>query len=159
MNTEDSVSTDVAASLTAAPSAGAAQLDPRGLLAKLQEVSVTFRDFKPVALRIDKSIMGRFPDLDKKVVRIAMRMHTASTRYLKAVEKGSHRYDLDGNESGELTQEHREHAAQTLKERFAEAAKKKRERQKEELDRQRAEEAERRKAEKLQQLVGRFAKR
>ena len=133
-------------------------LDPKGLLAKLQEISPTFRDCKPVALRIDKSIQERFPDLDRKIIRIAMRMHTTSTRYLKAVEKGTHRYDLNGDECGEIAAEHREHAAQTLKERFAEAARRKRDKMKEEAVRQREEVAEQRRVEKLQQLVGRFSR-
>lgn len=133
-------------------------VDPRALLAMLQAASVTFRDYKPVALRIDKTVGERFPEVDRKVVRAAMRIHTNSTRYLKSMEKATHRYDLDGNENGEVSEEHRGHAAQTLKERFAESARKKREKQKQDELRQREEEAERRKAEKLQQLVGRFSK-
>lgn len=133
-------------------------LDPRGLLQKLQEVSITFREYRPVALRIDKAVAERFPEIDRKVIRSAMRTHTASTRYLKAMEKATHRFDLDGNACAEVAEEHRAHAAQTLKERFAEVARRKREAQKQEEARRREEEAERRKAEKLQQLVGRFSR-
>ncbi len=132
---------------------------PRELLERLQEISPAFKQCRPLALRIDKAIMGRFPDVDKKVVRTAMRMHTGSTRYLKALEKATHRYDLDGKPDAELTDEHRAHAAQTLKERFAEVAKRKREQQKAEAERQRAEQAEQRKAEKLQQLMQKFGSR
>jgi len=39
-----------------------------------------------------------------------MRIHTTSTRYLKAMEKATHRFDFDGNENGELSAEHRAHA-------------------------------------------------
>ena len=138
--------------------AAAVELDPRGLLARLQQVSPTFRDFKPVALRIDKAVGARFPEADRKVIRAAMRIHTASTRYLKALEKSTHRYDLDGVEAGELSEEHKTHARETLKQRFAEATRKKREREREEADKRRAEEAEQRRNEKLQQLVGRFSK-
>lgn len=145
---------------TAAPAAAKpAGLDARGLLAKLQEVSPTFKEVKPLALRIDKAVAERFPDVDRKVIRNAMRLHTATTKYLKAVEKASARFDLDGAESGEVTEEQRQHAAQTLKERFAEVAKRKKAAAEAERERERAEEAERLKAEKLQQLVGRFAKR
>ena len=132
---------------------------PRELLERLQAVSPTFKDCRPLALRIDKAVMARFPDVDKKVVRAAMRLHTGSTRYLKALEKATHRYDFDGNPDAELTDEHRTHAAQTLKERFAEAAKRKREQQKAEAERRRAEEIEQRKAEKLQQLMEKFSTR
>lgn len=134
-------------------------LDPRGLIQALQKTSPTFRDYKPVALRIDKAVMARFPELDRKIVRTAMRMHTASTRYLKTMEKATHRYDLEGNEAGEITDEHRAHATQTLKERFAEAAKRKREQQKADDARRQAEEAEQRKTEKLQQLMSKFSSR
>lgn len=134
------------------------QPEPRALLLELQQISSTFRDYKPVALRIDKAILARFPDLGRKVVRSAMRMHTASTRYLKSMEKGTHRFDLDGNEDGEVTEEHRHFATQTLKERFAEAAQRKRDKLKQDQLRQREAEAEQRKSEKLQQLVGKFGR-
>ncbi len=158
MNTETVSATESAEATEASPHQEKPSLDPRGLLSKLQEISPTFRDYKPVALRIDKSIMERFPELERKIVRIAMRMHTTSTRYLKALEKDTHRYDLDGNQCEEITQEHREYAARTLKERFAEVARRKREKQKEEALKQREEAAEQRRADKLQQLVGRFSK-
>ncbi len=140
------------------PARPEAALDARALLKKLQEISPTFRDCKPVALRIDKSIGERFPDVDRKSIRTAMRIHTALTRYLKAMEKGTHRFDLDGNEDGEVTEEHRAHAAQTLKERFAEAERRRRDKRKQEQEQRRAEEAERRKAEKMQQLLSKFSR-
>jgi ProP effector len=133
--------------------------DPREVLRQLQEASPTFRDCKPLALGIDKAVSERFPEFDRKSVRTAMRMHVNSTRYLKAVEKATERFDLDGNVAGEITDEHRGHAAQTLKERFAAVAKRKRDEQKEQQERERAEQAEQRKAERLNQLVGKFSKR
>src|SRR5690554_2131415 len=136
-----------------------AGIEPREVLRRLQEVSPTFRDCKPLALGIDKAIHARFPEFERKTVRTAMRMHVSSTRYLKAVEKATERFDLDGNVDGEVTEEHRSHASQTLKERFAAAAKRKREEQKEQQARERAEKAEQRKAERLQQLVGKFSRR
>jgi ProP effector len=80
-----------------------------------------------------------------------MRLHTASTRYLKAVEKAAARFDLDGKEDGAVTDEQRAHARQTLKDRFAESAKRQKAKREEE-------EAEQRRAEKLQQLLGKFSK-
>jgi len=134
------------------------RLDARALLVMLQEASPTFRDVKPLALRIDKAIAARFPDLDRKVIRTAMRLHTASTRYLKVMEKATARFDLDGKEDGEVTEEQRTHAKQTLKERFAESTKRKKAALDAEKAKRDAEEAERRKAEKLQQLLGKFSK-
>ena len=99
----------------------------------------------------DASILARFPEFDRKNLRIALRMHTASTKYLKAVERGAERFDLDGNPAGEVTQEQRQHAATTLKERFAAVARQQRELRE-------AEEAERRREEKLKQLVTKFGR-
>ncbi len=154
----DAPSSDTPDAPDGAGAGSTARIDARALLARLAELSPTFRECRPVALRIDKAVAARFPDVDRKVVRAAMRLHTGSTRYLKALEKATHRFDLDGNEDGELSAEHREHAAQTLKERFAEVARRKREQAKEEAARQRAEQAEQRKTEKLKQLVSKFAK-
>lgn len=144
-----------------APAAAAktSSIDARALLAKLQEASPTFREWKPLALRIDKAVAERFPEADRKVIRSAMRLHTASTRYLKVMEKATARFDLDGKEEGEVTEEQRAHARLTLKERFAESAKRKKAALEAEKAQREAEEAERRKAEKLQQLVGKFGKK
>jgi len=165
MNTEtrsdaplDPQTADADAQTAAEPKAAKPQIDARGLLQKLQESSPTFNDVKPLALRIDKAIAARFPDVERKVIRNAMRLHTASTRYLKVMEKATARFDLDGKEDGEVTEEQRAHAKQTLKERFAEAAKRKKAVVDAEKAKREAEEAERRKTEKLAQLVGKFAK-
>ncbi len=126
-------------------------IEPRALLQQLQALSPTFRDCKPLALRIDANILERFPQFERKTLRAALRMHTASTRYLKAVERSTERFDFDGKVAGEVTEEQRTHAATTLKERFAAAAKQQRAKRE-------ADEAERRRSEKLQQLVSKFGK-
>lgn len=127
------------------------RVEPRAMLKRLQAESPAFRDCKPLALRIDAAILARFPEFDRKNLRTALRMYTASTKYLKAVERGAERFDLDGKPAGEVTAEQREHAAATLKERFAAVAKQQRERRE-------AEEAERRREEKLRQLVSKFGR-
>lgn len=128
-----------------------ARIEPRAMLQRLQAECAAFRDCKPLALKIDASILARFPDFDRKNLRTALRMHTASTRYLKAIERSRERFDLDGMPAGEVTDEQRSHAAATLKERFAAVAKQQREKRE-------AEEAERRRNEKLQQLVSKFGR-
>lgn len=133
-------------------------LEPRSLLQKLQEQSPTFRDFKPLAIRIDTNILERFPEFEKKTLRTALRMHTASTRYLKAMERATERFDFEGKVAGEVTDEQRTHASTTLKERFAAAAKQQRAKREAEEAKRAAEEAERRRGEKLQQLVSKFGK-
>lgn len=54
--------------------------------------------------------------VSKTRLRAALRVYTSSWRYLYGVKKGVQRVDLDGNECGELTQEHVEHARQQLDE-------------------------------------------
>ena len=77
-----------------------------------------FRDCLPLAIGIHKAIVARLPELDPQQLRAAMRMHTASTRYLKALAQASSRFDLDGEAAGEVTAEQRQQALTTLRERF-----------------------------------------
>jgi ProP effector len=115
-----------------------------------------FREFRPLALGIHKAIIDRMPEVDTAQLRLAMRLHTASTRYLKALQAASERFDLDGNPAGEVTAEQREVASTTLRERF-----------KKQADRRKAEalalkaaqaeqEAQQKRQEKLAQLAARF---
>ncbi|WP_206186254.1 ProQ/FINO family protein [Thauera propionica] len=136
---------------SAAPAAPKQRIEPRTLLQRLQKEFAAFRDCKPLALKIDASIAERMPEIDRKSLRAALRMHTASTRYLKAVERSQQRFDLDGQPAGEVTEEQRTHAATTLKERFAAVAKQQKEKRE-------AEAAEKRRTEKLQQLMSKFGR-
>ena len=136
---------------TAEVAAPRKRVEPRALLQRLQKEFSAFRDCKPLALKIDASIAERMPDIDRKSLRAAMRMHTASTRYLKAVERAQQRFDLEGQPLGEVTEEQRAHASSTLKERFAAVAK-------QQKDKREAEAAEKRRTEKLQQLMTKFGR-
>ncbi len=81
-----------------------------------------FRNHSPLAIGIDRQIFALLPDLEKKALRLAMRSHTISTRYLKEMEKGTVRLNLDGTPAGEVTDENRQHAAELLRERFKKQA-------------------------------------
>lgn len=123
----------------------------RTLLKSLQESFPVFRDYSPLAIGIDKQLLERRPELDRKILRIALGMHTNSLRYLKTMEKASHRQDIDGNSGDEVTEAHRSHARETLRERFKkDAERRKAQREAEALERQRAE--------KLSQLVDKFGR-
>ncbi|EGF33936.1 Putative ProQ activator of osmoprotectant transporter ProP [Oxalobacteraceae bacterium IMCC9480] len=112
----------------------------------------------PLAIGIDKQLIARQPELPRKILRIALGQHTNSLRYLKTVEKATHRHDLDGLPGDALTDEHRLRATTLLKERFKkEADQRKAVRAKEEEARLAAE-AERLHTEKLSQLAAKFAK-
>ena len=131
---------------TSTPAQGA-----RTLLKTLQSSFPVFNDYAPLAIGIDKQLLARRPDLERKVLRIALGMHTNSLRYLKTMEKATHRLGLDGNPGEEVTDEHRKHASEILRERF----KKEAERRKAQRE---AEAQERQRAEKLSLLVEKFGK-
>ena len=127
-------------------------IDARVLLKDLQTRFDVFRNFSPLAIGIDKQVFAQLPDVSKKALRLAMRSHTISTRYLKEMEKGSQRLNLDGTPAGEVTDENRLHAAELLRERFKKQA---------EQRKAAAEEAkaEQRRAEKLNQLAEKFGRK
>jgi ProP effector len=135
--------------------AAAASQSPRALLKQLQQQFKAFRDCLPLAIGIDKQVVARLPGLNRKTMRAALGIHTGSMRYLRAMEKATVRYDLDGNPGAEVTDTHRQHAKELLQERF----KKEAERKKAERDAAAQEEADRKRQEKLQQLASKFAKR
>jgi len=151
-------STNVAA---AAPSeaAAAAPATPapsaRALLKQLAQQFPPFRDFLPLAIGIDKQILAQVPDIDRKLMRAALGIHTGSQRYLRAMEKATVRYNLDGSTGAEVTDVHRKHAKDTLSERFRKEA----ERKKAEREAQAAEEAAQRRQEKLEQLTAKFSRK
>lgn len=123
----------------------------RALLQELQAQFPVFRDARPLAIGIDAALLLRLPALNRQVLRSALRQHTASTRYLKALQAATQRFDLDGNEAGEVSEAQRAHAAETLKSRFQKAA---------QLRKEQAEAAAAaaRQQEKLSQLVSKFSR-
>ena len=121
----------------------------RALLKTLQETFPVFRDYSALAIGVDKLLLTQQPDLERKVLRLALGMHTNSARYLKTMEKARHRVDLAGNIVAEVPEEHRKHASEVIRERFKkDAERRKALREAEALEKQRAE--------KLSQLVEKF---
>lgn len=124
------------------------------LLDALCERYPVIRDGKPLALGVHTAIAAQMPDASSAQLKLALRIHTASTRYLKALSLGGARFDLEGNPSGEVTVEQRDLATKGLKDRFAKGAERKRQ---EETDRK-AKEADERRNEKLNALAEKFKK-
>jgi ProP effector len=147
-DTASAASDSAAAPAAPAPSA-------RGLLKQLQQRFAPFRDCLPLAIGIDKQILAQMPDIDRKLMRAALGIHTGSQRYLRAMEKATVRFNLDGSQGAEVTDVHRKHAKDTLAERFRKEA----ERKKAERDAAAEEEAARRRQEKLQQLTAKFSRK
>ena len=149
----DAPATDAPAAAT--PAAGSDVQSPRALLKQLQEQFPAFRNCLPLAIGIDKQVLARLPGLNRKVMRAALGIHTGSMRYLRAMEKATVRFDLDGNPGAEVTDTHRQHAKEQLQERF----KKEAERKKAEREAAAKDEADRKRQEKLTQLASKFSRR
>lgn len=143
---------DSAAAPAVAPAAPA--MSARALLKQLQQEFPAFRDCLPLAIGIDKQLLARMPGLDRKTMRAALGIHTGSQRYLRAMEKATVRFDLDGTAGAEVTDTHRAHAKEVLQQRF----KKEAERKKAERDAAAAEESARLRQEKLLQLASKFSR-
>ena len=143
---------NAAAQETAAAPAPA--MSARALLKQLQQEFPAFRNCLPLAIGIDKQLLARMPGLDRKTMRAALGIHTGSMRYLRAMEKATVRYDLDGEPGAEVTDTHRAHAKELLQQRF----KKEAERKKAEREAAAAEEANRLRQEKLLQLASKFSR-
>ena len=115
------------------------------LIERLYAEIPVFRDYQPLAIGIHKSLMERFPEIDKGQVRTVMHFHTGTTRYLKAIIEGAPRFDLDGNPSGVVTAEQQAQAATTLRERSKKGA-----------ERRKAEQEAQQRQEKLLKLAEKF---
>ncbi|MCK8045522.1 MULTISPECIES: RNA chaperone ProQ [Shewanella] len=97
--------------------------DTNAILAYLYETFplcfIAEGETKPLKIGLFQDLAERLADdskVSKTQLRIALRRYTSSWRYLKCVKAGAQRIDLDGNDCGELEQEHVDHAAATLKE-------------------------------------------
>ncbi|WP_144207176.1 RNA chaperone ProQ [Shewanella donghaensis] len=74
---------------------------------------------KPLKIGLFQDLAERLAEdskVSKTQLRVALRRYTSSWRYLKGVKTGVQRIDLDGQDCGELEQEHIDHAQLTLKE-------------------------------------------
>lgn len=153
--TQTESSTDSTAdSQPATPSSSKAEAvqAARALLKGLEARFAVFREVSPLAIGIDKQIIAAQPEVEKKYLRIALRNHTISTRYLKAMEKATVRRNLDGSEADAVNDEMRLHASTLLRERFKKNAEQKRALEE-------AAKAEKIRAEKLSQLTEKFGRK
>jgi len=140
------------------PTAPSPAQTARALIKELQEKFAVFRDCQPLAIGIDKQLLTRMPELDRKVLRTALGIHTNSLRYLKIMEKATIRFDLDGNAAAEVTDTHRAHAVETMRERFKKDAEKRKALRDAEQAARKEAEAERQRTEKLGQLLAKFSR-
>ena len=134
-------------------------VDARALLKDIQARHDIFRNFSPLAISIDKQLLAQQPDLNRKALRMALRNHTMSTRYLKEMQTGTVRFNLDGTAAGEVTEDARTHSAELLRERFKKQAELRKAEQEAARAEQEAARAEQRRQEKLSQLTEKFGRK
>ena len=134
-------------------------IDARALLKDIQTRHDVFRNFSPLAIGIDKQLLAQQPELNRKALRMALRSHTMSTRYLKEMEKAAARLNLDGTAAGEVTEDARTHSAELLRERFKKQAEQRKAVQEAARAEQEAAKAEQRRQEKLSQLTEKFGRK
>jgi hypothetical protein len=94
-------------------------MTPAAVAAKLKELFPALfgggGGFKPLKLRVQADIQQRAPGVFTKAqLSTFLRRYTGNTGYLIALGKATHRYDLDGIEAGELSDEHRGAAREEL---------------------------------------------
>lgn len=95
---------------------------PKNPTLELLQSFKTIREWLPLAIGTHKVIRKLMPDLDDKQLRLALKLHTGSTRYLKSLANGDKRFDLEGNPAGEITAEQKQQALDCLKDRFKKKA-------------------------------------
>lgn len=89
------------------------------LAERFPQCFVASGEAKPLKIGIFQDLaarLGEDPKLSKTLLRTALRQYTSSWRYLHGLKPGQARVGLDGEECGELTEEHVEHAKGALKE-------------------------------------------
>nr|MBL8409910.1 osmoprotectant transporter activator [Dechloromonas sp.] len=145
--------------MTTADSPVTKPVDARALLKDLQTRFDVFRNHSPLAIGIDKQVLAQWPEVEKKALRLAMRNHTISTRYLKEMEKATVRLNLDGTPAGEVTDENRQHANELLRERFKKQAEQRKAADAAAKAAEAAAKAEQMRAAKLSQLAEKFGRK
>lgn len=75
---------------------------------------------KPIKLRIHADLQQRAPGVfSRRVLGPFFARHTTTTAYLRALSTATHRFDLDGQPAGEVSEEHRAAATAELARRKA----------------------------------------
>ena len=122
---------EAAAALPAVPAAPAVpELSPAATGTRLAELFPALfvgpdgkGTWKPIKLRIHADIQARAPGLfTKRTLGVFFSRYTTTTAYLKALANATQRVDLDGQEAGEISDEHRQLAREELTRRQALAA-------------------------------------
>ena len=131
----------------------------RDLLKQLQQEFKVIGEHQPLAIGIDKQLLASQPAINRKQLRAALGMHTRSVRYLKALQAGKQRFNLDGSAAGEVSEEQRAMASKELIERFKKRAEEHRAGQAAKDKAEKEAKAEQQRLEKLAQLANKFSRK
>jgi ProP effector len=71
---------------------------------------------RPLKVGIDRDVLARCPDLDRRERSTVLRYYTSRVMYLQSLVAGAVRVDLDGNPAGEVSATDAEQAAARLAE-------------------------------------------
>src|SRR5262245_39829786 len=69
---------------------------------------------KPLKVGILEDLTAAAPDINRKTLRLALRMYTITDAYLFACSKGHKRIDLNGNEVEEISEKDKARASEIL---------------------------------------------
>jgi ProP effector len=69
---------------------------------------------EPLKVGIFEDLTAAAPDVNRKMLRLALRMYTATDSYLLACSKGHKRIDLNGNEVEEVSEKDKARAREIL---------------------------------------------
>ena len=69
---------------------------------------------KPLKVGILEDLTAAAPDINRKMLRLALRMYTITDAYLFACSKGHKRIDLNGNEVEEISEKDKARASEIL---------------------------------------------
>jgi len=129
---------------------------PRVLLKAFADAYPVFRGYQPLAIGINKELAALHPEVTPKALKAALLLHTRSIAYLKALEKATQRFALDGSPVGEVTAEHRQYATEQLREFFRKQNEARRKLEASKREAEAAQRAETLRQEKLTLLVSKF---
>ena len=99
------------------PAAETAPMSPAACAERLKALfpALFTGQAKPIKLRIQADIQVRAPGVFSKAALSGfLRRYTGGTGYLIALTRAPHRVDLDGQQAGEISEEHRQAAADEL---------------------------------------------
>ena len=95
---------------------GAAPRAPQRVHPALEQLAALYPHlfgavFRPLKRGIFQDILAAHPDLfEREVLKVALGLHTRSTRYLQSVAAGDRRHDLQGQPVEDMAPEHVHHA-------------------------------------------------